>query len=90
MVKPRPRELEGKYHSANAPKGKPSGGIICLKKKVYVQLTCCLRKIFCCDVGNNFGFFVGAWDAGGGSDGGKADYSTTDFCRHEKIYLSKP
>lgn len=47
MVKPRPRELVGKYHLANTPKGKPSGGIICLKKKkVYVQLTCCLRKFF--------------------------------------------
>lgn len=47
MVKPRPRELVGKYHLANTPKGKPSGGTICLKKKkVYVQLTCCLRKFF--------------------------------------------
>lgn len=60
MVKPRPRELVGKYHLANTPKGKPSGGIICLKKKSLCTIDMLLEKIFCCNVGNNFGFFVGA------------------------------
>lgn len=33
MVKPRPRELVGKYHLAKPPKGKPSGELYALKKK---------------------------------------------------------
>lgn len=43
---------------------------MCLKKKSLCTIDMLLEKIFCCDVGNNLGFFVAAWDAGGGSDGG--------------------